>query len=119
MRQASMKRKLLKKKLSGFSSNRESMTLKRIHHVSGNPRYALQIIPSLERAILRTMFDDFAGMLSADALNGREFGFGGSVQIHILRHTYSFWKNLRANRVSERQSSGQADETGLPLVLSL
>src|SRR5215471_7976557 len=66
------KAKLLKKKLRGFSSDRESMTLERIQHVAGDSRYALQIIPTLERTILRTMLDDFAGMLSADALNGRE-----------------------------------------------
>jgi hypothetical protein len=85
-----MKSKLLQKKLRRFSSDRESMALERIQHVAGNSGYALQIIPSFEGTILRTMFDDFAGMLSADALNGREFGFGASIQIHILRHTYSF-----------------------------
>jgi hypothetical protein len=83
-------KQIVRKKLSRFPSDREAMTLERIQHVAGDSGYALQIIPTLERTILCAVFHDFAGMLSADALNRREFGFGGSIQIHVLRHTYSF-----------------------------
>jgi hypothetical protein len=76
--------------LSRFPSDRESMSLERVQHIAGNSGYALQIFPTLERTILGPMLDDFTGMLFADALDGREFGFGGSVQINVPRHTYSF-----------------------------
>jgi hypothetical protein len=87
--------------LRRFTSDRESVALERIEHIAGNSGHALQIVPTLERTILGSMLYDFPGMLFADALNGREFGFGGSIQINVPRHTYSFFDETQIKPCQE------------------